>query len=299
MKLKILLRPALSIVLGFIGAYLARFVLPQDVFVTVGGLFLVVAFLAFAIFGFILPELAEFAGKAGIAVLAKQIVGHLAKASVPDISVPSLPFGRRRERSSLNKVNGLIVDTSVLIDGRILDIAQTGFVLGVLLVIPSVVDELQKLADSGDDIKRARGRRGLEVLEKLEKERMAKVVVLNSEPKGIGVDDRLITLAKQIKGKILTVDFNLNKAASVRGIKILNINELANAVKTAVLPGESLSIEIKAKGKEKGQGVGYLADGTMVVVEDGLGLVGENAQVVVSKVIQTAAGKMIFARIAN
>jgi len=285
MKLRILLRPSLTIVFGFIGAFIARNVTPPEVFAITGNYFLLVAILAFGVLGFILPELLELAGRAGIAVLARQIVSRL-------------PRRRKNIGKKLAKYqNPLICDTSALIDGRIGEIVKTGFVFGTFLVIPSVISELHRLADSADELKRGRGRRGLDILEVLKRDKTVKLEVLKTEPKERAVDDKLIKAAKQVGGKIVTVDYNLNKVAKVKGILALNINELANAVKTAVLPGERLKIQIKSVGREEDQGVGYLDDGTMVVVEQGAKLKGRSVDVEVLRVLQTAAGKMIFGKV--
>ena len=289
MKLKIFLRPSLAIIFGFIGAFIARGGTPPEIFTITGRYFLVVAFLAFATLGFILPDILELAGKAGIAALAHQIV-------------KSLPRPRRRKKTNLRGekyINPLIIDTSVLIEGRLLDVVKTGFVFGTFLVIPSVVRELHRLADSPDELKRARGRRGLDNLKSLKGDKSVKVEVLSTEPKEKTVDEILLSTAKKLGAKMVTVDFNLGKVAKVADVAILNINELANAVKTAVLPGERLKIQIMAIGRGKNQGVGYLVDGTMVVVDEGARLKGKRVEVEVVRVLQTAAGKMVFARLSS
>lgn len=289
MRFKILLRPSLSIVLGFIGALVAKGGTPPVIFAVTGDYFLLVAALAFGTLGFILPDIIELAGRAGVAALASQIVTYLPARSV------GLAL-RRKGKTSQKYQNPLIIDTSALIDGRLADIVQTGFIHGTFLVIPSVISELHKLADGNDELKRARARRGLENLEALQSDKNIKVEVLASEPKEKTVDDKLVKLAKELRGKIVTVDYNLNKVAKVKGVFILNINELANAVKTVVLPGERLSIQINTVGREKDQGVGYLPDGTMVVVEDGSRLVDRKVEVKILRVLQTVAGRMIFAK---
>ncbi len=300
MKPKSFLRLALFIVFGFIGAFVARSGTPPDIFAITGGYFLLAAVIAFATLGFILPDVLELAGKAGIAALAKQIADHIPTRTGPQISMSRFPFKGRRSKKAINGyVNPLVVDTSSLIDGRLSEVAQTGFLFGTFLVIPSVISELHKLSDSADDLKRAKGRRGLDVLAGLKKNKRVKVEILRSEPKDNEVDDKLVSLARKLKGRILTVDYNLNKVSKIRGVDILNVNELANAVKTAVLPKDSLEIRVSAKGREKGQGIGYLQDGTMVVVENGVDFEGKSVRVEVQRVLQTAAGKMIFARITN
>jgi len=295
-KPKSFLRLALFIVFGFIGAYVARYGTPPEIFALTGGYFLLAAVLAFATLGFILPDVLELAGKAGIAVLARQIAEVIQRSAAPSLSVSRFPFRRRKNSDKDRYVNPLLVDTSSLIDGRILEVCQTGFLFGTLLVMPSVIDELHKLSDSADLLKRKKGRRGLDVLAKLKKERKVKLELLKSEPKEKEVDSKLVSLARKLKGKILTVDYNLNKVANIRGVSILNINELANALKAAVMPKDVLDIVVLEKGREKDQGVGYLADGTMVVVEKGAGLEGKSVQVEVQRVFQTVAGKMVFAK---
>ena len=297
--MKTLLRISLAIAFGFIGAFVAKSGTPPEIFAITGRYFLVIAIFAFGILGFILPELIELLGKAGISALAIQIVRYLPPGQ--GFPVP-FSFSRRRKTRPGKYVNPLIVDTSVFIDGRIVDVVKTGFIFGTFLVIPSVVGELHLLSDSADDIKRARGKRGLEVLLALQGLRLGKhlkVEVLESEPKDGGVDEKLVTLAKKIGAKILTVDYNLNKVAKVKKVQVLNINELANAVKTAVLPNERLQIRVDSLGREKSQGVGYLSDGTMVVIEGGSSFVGKTIPVKVLRILQTAAGKMIFARSAD
>ncbi|MCR4324250.1 MAG: hypothetical protein NUV69_01020 [Candidatus Curtissbacteria bacterium] len=296
MKYKVLLRPTLTIVLAFIGALVARVVTPPAIFAETGTIFVLTAAAAFGLFGFILPELVELAGRAGIAVLAKQIASHLPET--PSVSVGALSFGKRsgRKKVSSKYMNPMVIDTSALIDGRLVDITKTGFLFGTFLVIPAVVGELHTLSDSADDLKRARGRRGLEVLSELKKNKKVKVEVLSSDPNEEKVDDKLVNLAKKVRGKLVTVDYNLNKVATVKGVDSLNLNELANAVKTVVLPNESMTVTINAQGKEKNQGVGYLPDGTMVVVEGGAIYKGRDVTVKVLRVLQTAAGKMIFGK---
>jgi uncharacterized protein YacL len=190
----------------------------------------------------------------------------------------------------------LLLDTSVIIDGRIVDIARTGFLLGTLTVPRFVLNEVQYIADSSDAMRRNRGRRGLEVLDKLQNTPEAHIQFIDSDPTDVQqVDDKLVTLALQQNAAIITNDFNLNRVARLQGVHILNINELANAVKAALLPGEEMPIRIIQEGKEAGQGVGYLEDGTMVVVENGKRYLNQEILVQVTKVLQTSAGRLIFA----
>ncbi|MBN1302808.1 MAG: TRAM domain-containing protein [Anaerolineales bacterium] len=192
----------------------------------------------------------------------------------------------------------ILLDTSVIIDGRVADIAATGFLPGTLLIPRFVLNELQYIADSPDGLRRQRGRRGMEILGELQKTPNVLTRISDIDVDGVReVDDKLVILARQMRCPILTNDYNLNRIAELQGVTILNINELANAVKSVVLPGELMRTHIIQEGKEQGQGVGYMDDGTMVVVENGHESIGEHLNVSVTKVLQTAAGRMIFARI--
>lgn len=201
-----------------------------------------------------------------------------------------------RSGSGANEVYK-ILDTSAIIDGRIVDICKTGFLEGVIVVADFVLEELRHIADSPDSLKRNRGRRGLDVLNKIQKEMDTPVQIYEGDFEDLTeVDSKLVRLAKTINGKVVTNDFNLNKVCELQGIAVLNINELANAVKPVVLPGEEMVAQIVKDGKEAGQGVAYLDDGTMVVVEGGRRHIGEAIEVLVTSVLQTAAGRMIFAK---
>jgi len=287
-KLKVL-RFILAIVFGFIGAFVAKVVLQSQ-----AAFFIVLAIFSFGILGFILPEFLEFAGRAGIAAIAAQIVKYLQEVAPSHLFVPRIRFSRKKKTSKY--INPLVLDTSVLIDGRILDIAKTGFLFGTLVVSESVISELQTLSDSADALKRGKGRRGLDVLSDLQKQKSLKVIVLPAEKGAENVDDMLVSLSKALKAALLTLDFNLLKVAKIKKVKVLNINELASCLKTIVLPGEKINLEVRDKGSGKDQGVGYLADGTMVVVEGGLFYRGKNIDIEVLRVLQTPAGKMVFAR---
>jgi uncharacterized protein YacL len=196
-----------------------------------------------------------------------------------------------------NEPVGVLLDTSVIIDGRIADICRTGFIQAELIVPLFVLNELQHVADSADTLRRNRGRRGLEILRQLQEDSPIPVHLLDRDvPTVREVDDKLIVLAKELQAAILTNDYNLNRVAELQAVQVLNVNELANAVKTVLLPGETFTIHVLQEGKEYNQGVGYLDDGTMVVVEEGSAYIGATIDVTVSKVLQTAAGRMIFAR---
>jgi uncharacterized protein YacL len=243
-------------------------------------------------FGQLLPFVAAVVcSYLGVAVfiMRQNDILHMLRARFPS-------SGEDGERS---KEGGrrVLLDTSVIIDGRIADIGRTGFVAGPMLVPSFVLLELQHIADSSDGLRRQRGRRGLDILNRLQKDSSVPIQITDLDVEGVrGVDDKLVILAKQLRCPIVTNDYNLNRVAELQGVTVLNINELANAVKAVFLPGETLEVQVIQEGKETGQGVGYLDDGTMVVVEDGKPLIGSAVDVLVTKVLQTAAGRMIFAR---
>ncbi len=205
---------------------------------------------------------------------------------------------RRKTTSEEKKLKKVLLDTSVIIDGRIADISRTGFLAYEMIIPHFVLNELQFIADSSDPLRRNRGRRGLEVLRRLQEDSKARVSITDADvPEARQVDDKLVQLARKMGAAIMTNDYNLNRVAALQGVEVLNVNDLANAVKTVVLPGEPLDIQIIQEGKEVGQGVGFLDDGTMVVVENGKRLIGHTVTVTVTKVLQTSAGKMIFAQV--
>ncbi len=217
-------------------------------------------------------------------------------AALISIRRPSLGAGGAFSESD----RMILVDSSVIIDGRIEDIAQTGFIQSPLVVPRFVLNEVQHIADSADEMRRNRGRRGLEVLNRLRKAAPIPVRIADMDIDDVHeVDDKLVLLAKQLHCPILTNDYNLNRVAEIQGVQVLNINELTNAVKAVYLPGESFRVSIIQEGREPGQGVGYLEDGTMVVVQDGIDHIDREIEVLVTRVIQTAAGRMIFARPEN
>jgi len=206
-----------------------------------------------------------------------------------------IPYVRLRRQDQSQDV--VLLDTSVIIDGRIVDICKTRFLGGKVVIPKFVLRELQQIADSTDPIKRQRGRRGLEILNTIQNEPGMDITIHEQDfTETTEVDAKLVLLAKLLEAKILTVDFNLNRVASIQGIKVLNINELANALKPVVFPGEEMHIKLIKEGKEHNQAIGYLDDGTMVVVEDARRLLGQEVKVVVTSVLQTQAGRMIFTR---
>lgn len=208
--------------------------------------------------------------------------------------------GKSEKNTKNAMISPKILDTSVIIDGRIADICRTGFVEGTLVIPEFVLKELRHIADSSDSLKRNRGRRGLDILNMLQKEKIVDVVIESKDyGENIEVDIKLLKLAQEFGGKVLTNDFNLNKVAEFQGVEVLNINELANAVKPVVLPGEEMNVMIVKDGKESGQGLAYLDDGTMIVIEGGKKCIGDSVVVTVTSVLQTAAGRMIFAKLKN
>lgn len=229
--------------------------------------------------------------------IAKEVISQL---RLPDFrNMRQLPsrIGKTDAKKKEEKAyeNPIVVDTSALIDGRVADVVENGFLYGTLIVPRLVLLELQHIADAANALRRGKGRRGLDILEKIRKSKQVKVVIYkNGEVEGKSTDEKLLTIAKSFKAKIMTTDFNLNKVATVSGIKTLNINELVNSLKTTLLPGEPLTVKVIQAGKEKSQGVGYLEDGTMIVVENGARYSGQEVQTKVLRVLQTAAGRMIF-----
>lgn len=212
-----------------------------------------------------------------------------------NIVVPYVKFSRQDQNDDM-----ILLDTSVIIDGRIADICKTGFLDGKFIVPRFVLKELQQIADSSDSLKRERGRRGLDILGKLQKSPNIDIKIHNEDFMDVKeVDLKLVKLAKVLGAKIFTNDYNLNKVSEIQGIRVLNLNELAGALRPVVLPGEMLETRLVKEGKEYNQGVGYLGDGTMIVVDNGRRLIGQNVNVVVGSVLQTAAGRMIFGKLSE
>jgi len=233
-----------------------------------------------------------------IYILLYFVMGYLGfrigekKSHTLDLS--KLPIFGKTEESEGNK----ILDTSAIIDGRIADICETGFIEGAFIIPQFVLYEIQHIADLQDPVRKTRGRRGLDILHRLQKQNRVKVKIVDVDfPRLKDVDSKLIALAKSLQGKIVTNDYNLNKVAELQGISVLNMNELATALKPAILPAEQFSVKIVKEGKEYGQGIGYLDDGTMVVVDEARKLIGKTADVVVTSLLQTTSGRMIFAKL--
>ncbi len=281
---------------------------PQSLFSSLVGLtvgLMVAALLAFPLsllptpFGRVMPFIGVvLLGYMGVSVFVMRQHDLFAMfSSLRGSSAPASGQAAEAPNTNWAETRTILLDTSVIIDGRIADIARTGFLPGSLLIPRFVLNELQYIADSPDSLRRQRGRRGMEVLAQLQREPTIPIRITDIDVEGVReVDDKLVILARQMRCPILTNDFNLNRIAELQGVTILNINELANAVKSVMLPGEVLCVRIIQEGKESGQGVGYMDDGTMVVVENGREHIDHEVNVMVTKVLQTAAGRMIFAR---
>ena len=261
-----------------------------------------------AIWGHILPFVGTvLCGGLGVAlaVQRKNDIAHLFQSAITTRRVRERERDEEREKdkeknkdqaSQVIPVTQILLDTSAIIDGRIADITQTGFVSGALIVPRFVLNELQRIADSADTMRRNRGRRGLEMLNRLQKDATVPIEITDADIEDVvEVDGKLVKMARNLHCPIITNDFNLNRVAELQGVKVLNINELANAVKPVLLPGEDIYIKIMQDGKELGQGVGYLDDGTMIVVEGGRQFMSMTIEVTVTRVLQTVAGRMIFA----
>jgi uncharacterized protein YacL len=242
-----------------------------------------------------LGRILPFAVAVGLCYMGISIVAMRKRDLMDFFQTRRTHAGETVQRSSEKSI---LVDTSSIIDGRVADICQTGFLDGSLLVPRFVLDELHRIADSSDSLRRNRGRRGLEMLNKLQKHSTIPVKIVDMDATDVPeVDGKLVKLARTNRCAIITNDYNLNRVAELQGVRVLNVNELANAVKPVVLPGEEMRVRIVQEGKELGQGVGYLDDGTMIVVENGRRYINSDVDVVVTRVLQTVAGRMIFAHL--
>jgi uncharacterized protein YacL len=272
-SLKRLIGAAMGSILGIVGAFLFSLVLRASIPDPRSGQFL--ALLVMLLMAYV-----------GVVVGAS-------KGELLDLSAMGGIFGSEK----LSKRSAKVLDTSVIIDGRIADIAETGFLDGIIVIPNFVLRELQLVADSADSLKRNRGRRGLDILQRVQKIASLQVMIVDDDfPAVREVDLKLIELAKVYEAKIITNDFNLNKVAQLQGVEVLNINELANSLKPIVLPGEMMKVFILKEGKEYNQGVAYLDDGTMVVVDNARKMIGKTIDIAVTSVLQTTAGKMIFGK---
>jgi len=273
-----------GLIIGLVIAMLISFAFVQIPFPWVGTILTIVSYIVLGYLGFILAI-----KKREEILLAFQSVKREKEANTP-VSQKRSP---KRKGAAIPK----LLDTSVIIDGRIFDICKTGFIEGPLVIPVFVLNELQLISDSSDELKRNRGRRGLDILNKIQTDLEIEVQITEEDFEDTHeVDSKLVKLGKLTKGKILTNDYNLNKVATVQGVDVLNINELANAVKPIVLPGEEMKVLLVKGGKENGQAIAYLDDGTMIVVENGKKYIGNSTIVLVTSILQTAAGRMIFAK---
>jgi uncharacterized protein YacL len=286
---------------GFIFALLAlsieKIIKKAPLKVIFGGTFgLLLGLLIAQLLGYAFSGLQNSAIRISISVILSCIFGYiglvLGGKKVEEFKWPGWGL---LTKGSYKKGGGKILDTSVIIDGRIADICETAFLEGPLIVPQFILQELQHIADSADNLKRARGRRGLDILNRMQKDAGVEVQIVDEDYPDIKeVDAKLVALARDTSAKIMTNDFNLNKVAQLQGVDVLNINQLANALKPMVLPGEVLHLQIMREGKEQGQGVAYLDDGTMVVVENASGHLGQEVAASVTSILQTTAGRMIF-----
>ncbi|MDZ5725614.1 PIN/TRAM domain-containing protein [Acetobacterium sp. K1/6] len=273
-----------GLVIGLVIAMLISFAFSQIPIPWIGGLLTITIYIILGYIGFSLPIKKR-----------EDILQSL--QSVKREKDGNVPVGQKRPTKKKGAAIPKLLDTSVIIDGRIFDICKTGFIEGPLVIPVFVLNELQLISDSADELKRNRGRRGLDILNKIQTDLDIEVQITEEDFEDTHeVDSKLVKLGKSTKGKILTNDYNLNKVATVQGVDVLNINELANAVKPIVLPGEEMKVLLVKGGKENGQAVAYLDDGTMIVVENGKKYIGTTTTVIVTSILQTAAGRMIFAK---
>jgi uncharacterized protein YacL len=307
--------PPVVILLGFLGVALIVIVIdifiPRKSLTAISGLFfglivgLVIAYVFSLIIDFALGEELDGADrpfvdamKLAIGIVCCYLAVSFILQTKDDVRfvIPYIEFAKETKGS-----RPMVLDTSVIVDGRIADIANTRIIETELVVPRFVLSELQTIADSADKMKRTRGRRGLDMLNKLQLNEHVDIRILDVAPDrsaaDAGVDEMLVDLALQLGGSVVTNDYNLNKIAQLRGVPVININDLANALKPVVLPGESLQVKVIKPGEEVGQGVGYLDDGTMVVAEGGRERIGEVVELTVTSVLQTSAGRMIFGRL--
>jgi uncharacterized protein YacL len=288
------LRLALGIILAAAGYFLTWRVFPQ--LKLFGATLFLPPFIAFllGVLGTLLVPV--------VSALARRFFFNFVQILARELieQVPWRRMGRSDSEAQVPKKdfqNPMLIDTSAIIDGRVLEVAQAGFLEGTLIVPRFILGELQHIADSSDPLRRGRGRRGFEIIDQLKKVGGLKVEISDIDATNAKKpDDKLVQLGKKNKAKIITTDYNLNRVANISGVKILNVNELANSIKTLLLPGENVSVKVIQEGKEKDQGVGYLPDGTMIVIEGGARLVGETVEARVTRVFQTVAGRMIFVK---
>ncbi|MCL5411476.1 MAG: hypothetical protein M1150_01920 [Patescibacteria group bacterium] len=296
MLIQVIVRTILGVVFASLGYLTSVELFPKSNIFNIPYVIPIVLTFVFGVAGVFLVPIISMALAHWSSNFAKKIASEvIEQVHFPDVRKK---VHMARNNSVEKYPNAMVLDTSAIIDGRLSDIVTTGFLAGTLIVPRFVLSELQHIADSSDELRRGRGRRGFEILEALKKSDVVKVEIIDQDVLKVkNTDDKLLKLAKSLKAKIVTTDYNLNKVATLSGVKILNVNELANSVKTVVLPGELMSVRVIQEGKEKDQGVGYLPDGTMIVVENGSRYVGKTVEAVVSRVLQTVAGRMIFVQV--
>jgi uncharacterized protein YacL len=301
LSVKIILRLVVAVVFAIVAVIFSELIPPINginalalqIIIT-----LLTALVGFAVF----PDLASWFTKLTFSLYNSAVNRVISEVSNTMVRLQR-DTGRMSPMSPTPQVGGislqrpLILDTSAIIDGRILDIAKTGFISGLVLIPNFILLELQQVSDSSDNLKRSRGRRGFEIINELKKVSGLKVEVWEKEAGGKAVDEKLLQLAKSLHGKIVTTDFNLNRLAGAHAVAVLNVNDLANAVKTMSIPGENMELKVVHIGKDTKQGVGYLPDGTMIVIEDGADQIGKTIKVEVTRVLQGSAGRMIFSKI--
>ncbi|MCH8821468.1 TRAM domain-containing protein [Patescibacteria group bacterium] len=295
MNVQAIARLVIGIVFGTAGYYLATvFVNPPEEGVR-QGVRIILAIFAGGLSMYLVPLITKWVGYWS-SLFSKRVANEI----ISQLRLPRIPNPVRIgiDRESKKWVNPMVMDTSALIDGRIADIVESGFLYGTLIVPDIVLSEMRHIADSSEGLKRGKGRRGFDVLERIKKSKGIKTIIYDTGQNSLkNVDDRLLKMAKMWRAKMITTDFNLNKLATVSGVKILNVNELSNSIKVPLIPGEELNVKVIQEGKEKNQGIAYLPDGTMIVVEEGDKYLGKNVSVRVSRSLQTAAGRMIFAKL--
>ncbi len=300
MSVKIILRLVVAVVFAIVAVIFSELIPPIPGTNSLAVKVLIT--LASALAGFaVFPDLAAWFTRRTFSLYNSVITRITAEVSSAMLRLqrdnPRIQLNPSPQIGGISLQRPLILDTSAIIDGRILDIAKTGFINGMVLVPNFILLELQQVSDSADNLKRARGRRGFEILSELKKVTTLKVEVWDKEAGGKAVDDKLLHLAKNLHGKIITTDFNLNRLAGAHAVSVLNVNDLANAVKTVAIPGENIELKIVHIGKDPKQGIGYLPDGTMIVVEDGVEEIGKTIKVEVTRILQGSAGRMIFSKI--
>jgi uncharacterized protein YacL len=285
-------------IFGLLALSIEKIIKKAPLKVIIGGTFgLFLGLIIAQLLGYAFSGLQNSAIRISISVILSCVFGYiglvLGGKKVEEFRWPN--WGGFLSKGTSKKSGAKILDTSVIIDGRIADIGETGFLEGPLVVPQFILLELQHIADSADNLKRARGRRGLDILNRMQKDNSVEIKVVEQDfPKIKEVDSKLVALARDMNAKIITNDFNLNKVAQLQGVAVLNTNQLANALKPMVLPGEVLQLQIMREGKEQGQGVAYLDDGTMVVVENASRHLGREVEASVTSILQTTAGRMIF-----